>query len=65
MSDAQALQDLQQCETQALSGDCSSYATDADCANALLAPDGGAAICGQGNTFLDAAIIMGKLFCSP
>lgn len=65
-SDSVALQELQQCETDALGGDCSTYASAADsCATPLLAPDGGAAACSLGSTFLDAAINMGKIFCSP
>lgn len=63
--DTASLQDLQRCETAARSGGCATYAAAAKCADAALAPDGGAAHCGEGNNFLETAIVIGKLFCAP
>lgn len=63
--DTASLQDLQRCENAALSGGCAAYAGPAKCADAALAPDGGAARCGEGNNFLETAIVLGKLFCAP
>jgi hypothetical protein len=62
-STAAALTEKNQCIQDALTSECQSYATDADCANALLDVGGAAEPCNQGNTFEEAAAAIGKLFC--
>jgi hypothetical protein len=59
-----ALTERNQCVQDALAGDCSSYATDAKCADTLLDTGGVAEQCNQGATFLDLATAIGKLFCA-
>lgn len=59
--DDQALQDRNQCQTDAESSACQSFATDAQCADALL--QGAAAPCNAGSTFEDLASALTTLFC--
>ena len=52
-------------ETDAQSSECATYYNNAACADDLVQPDASAANCIAGNTFLDRARNMAKLFCSP
>lgn len=57
---------LDKCEQTALKADCSKYATDANCADALLNSGGAAEKCdiaNYNNDFLQAAIGYGIMFC--
>ena len=63
-SDAAALKAKNACIQKALTSTCQDQATAADCANALLDTGGKAEQCNGGNSFEEAAAILGKLWCS-
>jgi hypothetical protein len=63
-SSQQALDDYLQCQSDADNSACSSYVSAASCADALIQPDAAAEKCMEGNTFLDRARNLAKLFCT-
>jgi len=63
---AKAMSDYLKCQSAAMSSVCKSYVTAGSCADALIAQDGSAEICASGgNTFLDRARALARLFCAP
>lgn len=58
------LSELQQCEQDALNGGCSTYNTAASCVDTVTQSGGAAEACANGNTFLDLATNVAKLFCA-
>ncbi|MFO0668493.1 MAG: hypothetical protein U0235_02540 [Polyangiaceae bacterium] len=63
---SKAMTDYLKCQGAAMSSVCKSFVTAGSCADALIAPDGSAEICASGgNTFLDRARALARLFCAP
>lgn len=59
-----AAAEYDQCVADSESSPCSTYTSDAACADPLLQAGGAAASCAAGNTFLDNARTVAKLFCT-